>query len=84
MYRLYVKRLSDIMLSMIGLLAVSPVFLVLLMILALTNKGKSFFIQVRPGKDGELFKIIKFRTMKDVYDSSGNYLPDNQRFNHSR
>lgn len=56
-----------------------PVFLTVWILLSVVNQGKPFFIQARPGKNGQLFKIIKFKTMKDSRDANGNFLPDAQR-----
>ena len=62
-----------------GLLILSPLFLIVTCGLWFVNAGKPFFFQVRPGKGGELFKIIKFKTMTDKKDSAGNLLPDVRR-----
>ncbi|GAP70166.1 sugar transferase [Bacteroidales bacterium 6E] len=67
------------MLSFIGLVAASPVFLVVTLLLAIANQGKPFFFQLRPGKDGRIFRIVKFKTMNDKRDGHGNLLPDAQR-----
>jgi lipopolysaccharide/colanic/teichoic acid biosynthesis glycosyltransferase len=53
--------------------------LVTILLLAIANKGKIFFIQARPGLYGQAFKIIKFKTMRDAYDANGNPLPDEVR-----
>lgn len=79
MYRHFFKRLIDILLSFIGLVAASPVFLVVTLLLAIANQGKPFFFQLRPGKDGRIFRIVKFKTMNDKRDTSGNLLADAQR-----
>ncbi len=79
MYRHFLKRFIDIFLSLIGLLIASPVFLLVTILLAIANHGKPFFFQLRPGRNGRIFRIIKFKTMNDRCDSSGNLLPDAQR-----
>jgi lipopolysaccharide/colanic/teichoic acid biosynthesis glycosyltransferase len=79
MYKNYLKRLIDFTAAFIGFLLLSPVFLVVTVFLYFANQGKPFFFQLRPGKNGELFKIIKFKTMNDKTDSEGNLLPNVQR-----
>lgn len=56
-----------------------PVFLVLTLVLSIFNHGPAFFTQRRPGKNGELFKVIKFKTMNDKRDDAGRLLPDDNR-----
>lgn len=73
------KRLIDFLLSLTGLVVASPVFLVVTLLLAIANNGKSFFFQLRPGKNGRIFRIVKFKTMIDKRDASGQLLPDDQR-----
>lgn len=65
MYKNFFKRILDFTLALIGLILVSPVFVVVTIGLFFANNGKPFFIQTRPGKDEKLFKIIKFKTMND-------------------
>lgn len=80
MYKSFFKRFFDIVLSLLGLLIISPIFLLIWLFLAIANKGAgAFFIQERPGKDERIFKVIKFKTMTDEEDASGNLLPDAQR-----
>ncbi len=79
MYRVFFKRFIDIILSLGGLLIASPVFLLVTILLAIANHGKPFFFQLRPGKHGRIFKIVKFKTMNDRCDASGKLLPDAQR-----
>jgi lipopolysaccharide/colanic/teichoic acid biosynthesis glycosyltransferase len=80
MYKHFFKRLFDFTSSLIGLIVISPVFLILIIILSLANKGAGvFFMQHRPGKDEKIFKVIKFKTMTDEKDSEGNLLSDEQR-----
>lgn len=78
MYIPYVKRLIDFLAAVLGLLLLSPVFLLTTIGLTIAH-GKPFFFQKRPGKNAEIFRIIKFKTMNDKKDSEGNLLPDAQR-----
>ena len=79
MYRFYIKSLIDILISLIIFVIVLPVLIIVTLLLFFANQGKPFFIQLRPGKNGELFKIIKFKTMNDKKDSNGKLLPDVDR-----
>ena len=73
------KRLVDIVVASVALLLLSPVFLLVAYKVRKNLGSPIFFYQERPGKNGKLFKMIKFRSMKDAYDSDGNPLPDEQR-----
>ena len=79
MYRHFFKQIFDLLLSFIGLLIASPVFLLVTIMLTFANKGKPFFFQPRPGKNEKIFRIVKFKTMNDKRDQAGNLLPDAQR-----
>ena len=79
MYKIFFKPLLDFVLSFLGLIISSPIFLIVFIALLLANKGKVFFLQNRPGKNEKIFKIIKFRTMNDNRDTQGNLLPDEER-----
>lgn len=79
MYKGIIKRLLDFLIAFIGFIFISPLFIVVLIILLFSNKGKPFFTQSRPGKGERIFKIIKFKTMNDGKDSDGNLLPYDQR-----
>ena len=79
MYKFFFKPLFDFVLSFLGLIISSPIFLVVFIALLFANKGKVFFLQNRPGKNEEIFKIIKFRTMNNKRDAHGNLLPDLER-----
>ena len=80
MYKNFFKRLIDFVLSVFGFLLISPVFVLLWIWLSVANKGAgAFFFQERPGKDEKIFRVIKFKTMNDRRDASGNLLPDAQR-----
>ena len=79
MYRLFLKRFLDFILALCGLLLVSPILLILILLLSIANKGTPFFFQKRPGKNGKIFTIVKFKTMTDEIDHKGNLLPDFER-----
>jgi len=79
MYKLFIKPMLDLFIASIALLLLSPVLLSTMLLLLYFNQGKPFFFQKRPGKDGRIFTIIKFKTMNDKKDSLGKMLPDNQR-----
>ena len=79
MYKFFFKPLLDFILSLLGLIISSPLFLIVFIALLIANKGKVFFLQNRPGKNEKIFKIIKFRTMNDKRDAQGNLLPDEER-----
>ncbi len=78
MYAKYFKSPFDIILGVIIFLLILPIF-VLIMLLLCLNGDKPFFIQHRPGKNGRIFKIIKFKTMNDRKDLDGNLLPNRER-----
>ena len=79
MYLLFIKRFFDLILSIIGIIILSPVFLFISIILFFTYYTSPFYLQDRPGKNGKIFKLIKFKTMSDRRDITGNLLPDAQR-----
>ena len=79
MYTNNIKPLIDILLSSLILLLASPVFLLTVIVLYFVNDGQVWFQQERPGKDGRIFSVIKFKTMSDEHDSHGNLLPDEER-----
>ena len=79
MYKFIFKRFFDICLSLISLTVLSPIFLLVTITLFFANKGKPFFFQLRPGLNGHIFKIIKFKTMNDKKDTQGDLLPDAER-----
>ena len=81
MYKNCFKRLIDFTLALFGLICVSPILLVVTILLHFANKGAgAFFFQERPGLNGKIFKIVKFKTMTDERDANGELLPDAQRF----
>ncbi|MCW1960901.1 sugar transferase [Chryseobacterium viscerum] len=79
MYKNYLKRIFDFVVALIGITFLLPIFLIVMVGLFLSNNGKPFFFQRRPGKNGKVFKIIKFKTMNDKKDSTGNLLSDAER-----
>ena len=79
MYSSIVKPFFDKISSLLLLLVSSPILLIVLLLLAISNKGKIWFIQPRPGKDGAIFNVIKFKTMNDVRDKNGALLSDDAR-----
>lgn len=79
MYKLFLKRLLDFMAALIGLLILSPIFVIATIGLYFANAGKPFFFQSRPGRGGKIFRIVKFKTMNDKKDAEGNMLSDAER-----
>ena len=80
MYKHFFKRVFDFFISLIALLVLSPFLLVIIIWLHFANKGAgAFFLQERPGKDGKIFKVIKFKSMTDEKDADGKLLPGEQR-----
>lgn len=79
MYKNYLKRVLDFTAAFIGLVLLSPVFILLTVLLGIANKGKPFFTQDRPGFNAHVFYVLKFRTMNNNTDKSGNLLPDHER-----
>ncbi|HFX7562623.1 UDP-galactose phosphate transferase [Acinetobacter pittii] len=73
------KRLVDIMIALSALILLMPVFLIVIYKVRKNLGSPVFFLQERPGKEGKLFKMIKFRSMKDAVDQHGNILPDEER-----
>lgn len=80
MYKHFFKRLIDFTIVLCALLVIWPILLVITIWLHFANKGAGvFFTQERPGKNGKIFKVIKFKTMTDERDAEGNLLPDADR-----
>lgn len=75
------KRFLDLVLSLAGIILLSPLFLVLTAAGAVMMKGNPFFAQPRPGKDEKIFRLVKFRTMSNAKGPDGKLLPDEQRLN---
>ncbi|MEE0992007.1 MAG: sugar transferase [Bacteroidales bacterium] len=80
MYKNFFKRIIDFTIVFIALLIIWPILLIITIWLHFANKGAgAFFTQERPGKDGKIFKVIKFKSMTDERDADGNLLPNEQR-----
>lgn len=80
MYKHCLKRVIDFILVFCVLAVIWPILLIITIWLHFANKGAgAFFLQERPGKDGKIFKVIKFKSMTDERDADGKLLPDEQR-----
>ena len=80
MYRKYLKRWLDFVIVLCVLAVIWPILLLITLWLHFANKGAgAFFTQERPGRNGKIFKVIKFNTMTDERDADGNLLPDAER-----
>ena len=79
MYRKYVKRLLDIIISLCGIILLSPVYLILFILVRVKLGSPALFTQDRPGKGEKIFKLYKFRSMTDARDEKGELLPDEVR-----
>ena len=80
LYKKYIKRLLGFCISLVALICLSPILLVVTVWLHFANKGAgAFFLQERPGMNGRIFRIIKFKTMTDERDADGKLLPDEKR-----
>lgn len=78
-YKSYLKPVLDFVIAAISLVFLMPLLLCITLLLYWNNKGKPFFIQERPGKDEEIFKMFKFRSMTDDLDENGHLLPKSER-----
>lgn len=81
MYAKFWKRVLDLLLSLLALAILFPILLLLTLIGAIAMQGNPFFTQRRPGRGEKIFHLVKFRTMSNKRDASGNLLPDEQRLN---
>ncbi|MDR8390265.1 sugar transferase [Aliifodinibius sp. S!AR15-10] len=79
MYRLFLKRLFDIVISVFVMLLTSPLLVLIFIALMIQNNGEVFFYQRRPGLREKPFSLIKFKTMTDERDENGELLPDIER-----
>lgn len=80
MYKHFLKRFFDFFIALCAIIVLSPVFLVAIIILSIANKGAGvFFTQDRPGLNGKIFEVIKFKSMTDEKDENGVLLPNDQR-----
>lgn len=78
-YEKYIKRPQDFLCALIAIVVLSPVMLITALLVRIKLGSPVLFTQDRPGKNGEVFKLYKFRSMTDAKDKSGNFLPDAQR-----
>lgn len=79
MYKSIIKPFFDLFTAIIGFIFLLPFFILITFFLTIANNGKPFFKQKRPGKNGKIFTIIKFKTMNDKKDTTGKLLPDAER-----
>ena len=79
MNKFYFKSIIDFIVLLILIILSFPIFLILTISLAISNKGTPFFFQLRPGQFGKIISIVKFKTMNDAKDESGELLPDSLR-----
>lgn len=79
LYKIFFKRLIDILVSSCALILLSPILLMLIIIIRIKLGSPVFFSQKRPGKNGKIFKMYKFRSMTDERDQHGKMLPDHKR-----
>ena len=79
MYKKFLKQVFDFVIALFAFCLSFPIVLLITIFLFFENKGKPFFLQSRPGKNGSIFKIVKFKTMNDKKESHGNLLPDSDR-----
>ena len=74
-----IKRGLEFIIALIGLILASPILLIIAILVRIKLGSPIFFRQSRVGLNGEIFEMVKFRTMKDAYDAEGNLLPDEER-----
>ena len=79
MYRKCIKQVLDFTVSLMGLFVLFPIFLLIMLVLTVSNRGEIFFTQARPGLREKIFQVIKFRSMKDKRGHNGVLLPDRER-----
>jgi undecaprenyl phosphate N,N'-diacetylbacillosamine 1-phosphate transferase len=80
MYNFFFKRLIDFLLSLIAIIILSPLLIIICIVLVKANNNFGvFFIQTRTGKNAQLFKILKYKTMSDLKDTNGKLMPDELR-----
>jgi lipopolysaccharide/colanic/teichoic acid biosynthesis glycosyltransferase len=79
LYRNFLKRSFDLIISLLAFCFLLPLFIVVTVLLFIANQGSPFFIQPRPGKNERIFRLVKFKTMSDKKDAVGNLLPDAER-----
>ena len=74
-----IKRVLEFIIALIGWILASPILLIVAILVRIKLGSPIFFRQARVGLNGEIFEMVKFRTMKDAYDAEGNLLPDEER-----
>ena len=79
LYELFFKRFLDFTIALIAIILLSPVFLIVWICSKISIGGKAIFAQYRPGRNGKIFKLYKYRSMTNKTDEKGNLLPDAQR-----
>lgn len=79
MYIYFFKRLLDLILSLVAIIILSPLYLCISILVRILLGSPILFVQQRPGKDGKIFKLYKFRSMITKKDKEGNLLPDEER-----
>lgn len=79
MYKFFLKRIFDFLLSLTAILLLSPLLLILIIAGMVKMGGNPFFTQERPGKSGKIFKLVKFKSMNNKRDENGELLPDEVR-----
>jgi lipopolysaccharide/colanic/teichoic acid biosynthesis glycosyltransferase len=79
LYRNLFKRFLDLIVSLVAFTLLLPLFIVVTVLLSIANQGKPFFVQQRPGRNGRIFRLVKFKTMNDRKDAAGNLLSDAER-----
>lgn len=79
LYRNYFKRFIDLIVSLVAFSLLLPLFIIVTVLLSVANQGKPFFVQPRPGRNGRIFRLVKFKTMNDRKDAAGNLLSDAER-----
>ena len=79
MYKSFLKRIFDLFVALIGVIILSPFYLIIWFLLMFVNNGKPMFLQRRPGRNEKIFNIVKFKTMTDKRDSNNDLLPDEER-----
>ena len=80
MYKNGIKRIADFTIALMAIVCLSPLLLVITLFLHFANKGAgAFFVQERPGLHGKIFKMVKYKTMRDAFDQEGKPLPDKER-----
>ncbi len=79
MYKSLIKPILDFLFSLTAIIILLPIFVLVTILLSFANNGKPYFFQYRPGLNGKIFKIIKFKTMNDKKDANSNLLPDEIR-----